>query len=243
MTGRVLDRSGARPGLGDCHGIVDAPDLEQSEAAYDLGCLGEGPVGHDRPFRGELDLACGRWPGELLAADDGARRRMLAPPSTDTLARVRHRRRVASRLVGRAHEQHHHLHLRISLCHAECSEWVVTGTTNGHWWNRQTYAARMMASHPDMSAAPDEASRLAVERVFRHESGRVLATLIATLGGDFDTAEEAVQDAFLAAIEHWPREGSPTDLAPGSPPPHAAGPSTACDARGGWWRRRRPCRR
>ena len=66
-----------------------------------------------------------------------------------------------------------------------------------------------MASHPDMSVDPDAASRLAVERVFRQESGRVLATLIATLGGDFDTAEEAVQDAFLAAIEHWPREGIP----------------------------------
>ena len=66
-----------------------------------------------------------------------------------------------------------------------------------------------MASHPDMSVDPDAASRLAVERVFRQESGRVLATLIATLGGDFDTAEEAVQDAFLAAIEHWPREGFP----------------------------------
>ena len=37
----------------------------------------------------------------------------------------------------------------------------------------------------------------------------MLASLIATLGGDFDTAEEAVQDAFLAAIEHWPRDGIP----------------------------------
>ncbi len=52
-------------------------------------------------------------------------------------------------------------------------------------------------------------SERVVERVFRAESGRVLASLIATLGGDFDTAEDAVQEAFLAALEHWPRDGVP----------------------------------
>src|SRR5436190_13840125 len=54
-----------------------------------------------------------------------------------------------------------------------------------------------------------ESSRVAVEQAFRAESGRVLASLIASLGGDFDTAEEAVQDAFLAALEHWPNDGVP----------------------------------
>ena len=48
-----------------------------------------------------------------------------------------------------------------------------------------------------------------MEQVFRAESGRVLASLIASLGGDFETAEEAVQDAFLAALEHWPSDGVP----------------------------------
>ena len=46
------------------------------------------------------------------------------------------------------------------------------------------------------------------ERVFRHESGRATATLIRVLG-DFDAAEEAVQDAFVVALERWPREGLP----------------------------------
>jgi RNA polymerase sigma-70 factor (ECF subfamily) len=41
-----------------------------------------------------------------------------------------------------------------------------------------------------------------VERVFRHEAGRVLATLI-RLVGDFELAEEALQDAFAAALEQW----------------------------------------
>jgi len=48
-----------------------------------------------------------------------------------------------------------------------------------------------------------------LERTFRDEWGRVLATLIGFLG-DFDLAEEAAQDAFAAAAERWPRDGVPT---------------------------------
>jgi RNA polymerase sigma-70 factor (ECF subfamily) len=47
-----------------------------------------------------------------------------------------------------------------------------------------------------------------VDAVYRAESRRVLATLIRLLG-DFDLAEEALHDAFRAAIEQWPREGLP----------------------------------
>ncbi len=48
----------------------------------------------------------------------------------------------------------------------------------------------------------------AVDRVFREESGRVIAGLIRATG-DFDLAEESVQNAFVTALEHWPREGLP----------------------------------
>ncbi len=48
----------------------------------------------------------------------------------------------------------------------------------------------------------------AVDRVFREESGRVVAGLIRSIG-DFDLAEEAVQDAFVSALEHWPADGLP----------------------------------
>src|SRR5215211_860573 len=48
----------------------------------------------------------------------------------------------------------------------------------------------------------------AVNAVYLAESRRVLATLIRLLG-DFDTAEEALHDAFRAALEQWPREGVP----------------------------------
>jgi RNA polymerase sigma-70 factor (ECF subfamily) len=47
-----------------------------------------------------------------------------------------------------------------------------------------------------------------VDGVYRAESRRVLATLIRLLG-DFDIAEEALHDAFIAAVEQWPREGVP----------------------------------
>src|SRR5690554_3114589 len=47
-----------------------------------------------------------------------------------------------------------------------------------------------------------------IEAVYRAESRRVLATLIRLLG-DFDLAEDALQDAFAAAVERWPVNGIP----------------------------------
>jgi RNA polymerase sigma-70 factor, ECF subfamily len=51
-------------------------------------------------------------------------------------------------------------------------------------------------------------ARAAAEAIYRTESRRVLATLIRLLG-DFERAEEALQDAFTAALSQWPREGLP----------------------------------
>ena len=45
-------------------------------------------------------------------------------------------------------------------------------------------------------------------RAFREESGRAVATLIRAIG-DFELAEEAVQEAFVVALERWPHEGTP----------------------------------
>ncbi len=44
--------------------------------------------------------------------------------------------------------------------------------------------------------------------VFREEAGRLTAALVRSLG-DFDVAEESVQDALVSALEHWPRSGIP----------------------------------
>ncbi len=49
-----------------------------------------------------------------------------------------------------------------------------------------------------------------IEAIWRTESRRVLASLIRLLG-DFDRAEEALNDAFLAAAEKWPRDGLPAN--------------------------------
>ncbi|MCQ2032004.1 RNA polymerase sigma factor [Stutzerimonas zhaodongensis] len=57
------------------------------------------------------------------------------------------------------------------------------------------------------SGAP---TRAEIERIYRTQSRRVLATLIRLLG-DFDLAEEALHDAFMAAVQQWPRDGLPAN--------------------------------
>ena len=54
-------------------------------------------------------------------------------------------------------------------------------------------------THPDNDA---------IAAAFRDEASQATATLIRLLG-DIDLAEEAVQDAFVAALEHWHRDGIP----------------------------------
>ncbi|MCI0652930.1 MAG: RNA polymerase subunit sigma-24, partial [Methylococcaceae bacterium] len=52
--------------------------------------------------------------------------------------------------------------------------------------------------------------RETIEAVYRCYSRHVFATLVRLLG-DFDVAEEALHDAFRAALEQWPREGVPAN--------------------------------
>jgi RNA polymerase sigma-70 factor (ECF subfamily) len=56
----------------------------------------------------------------------------------------------------------------------------------------------------------EDSVRAAVEAVYRSDSRRVLATLIRLLG-DFEFAEEALHEAFAAAVERWPRDGTPAN--------------------------------
>ena len=55
---------------------------------------------------------------------------------------------------------------------------------------------------------PDSTVRQAIDSVYRAESRRIFATLVRLLG-DFEVAEEALHDAFRAALEQWPSEGIP----------------------------------
>jgi RNA polymerase sigma-70 factor (ECF subfamily) len=61
-----------------------------------------------------------------------------------------------------------------------------------------------------MSESTVDRAREVVDAVYQSESRRVLATLIRLLGG-FDLAEEALHEAFAAAVEQWPREGTPAN--------------------------------
>src|SRR5207247_65949 len=55
---------------------------------------------------------------------------------------------------------------------------------------------------------PQSATGAVLTAVFREEAGRLTAALVRALG-DFDLAEELVQEALLEAGEHWPLEGIP----------------------------------
>ena len=63
-------------------------------------------------------------------------------------------------------------------------------------------AAAAEAATPGRGSVPD------IERVFREEYGRAVAVLVRVFG-DIDVAEEAVQDAFTAAVQRWPSTGLP----------------------------------
>ena len=51
-------------------------------------------------------------------------------------------------------------------------------------------------------------ANVAVDAVYRSDWGRIVATLIRQFG-DFELAEDAAQDAFIAAVDQWPNEGVP----------------------------------
>jgi len=72
---------------------------------------------------------------------------------------------------------------------------------------KQAQIAKAMDAVPSRD---DAALRARIEEVYRSESRRVFATLVRLLGG-FDVAEEALHDAFRAALEQWPREGVPAN--------------------------------
>src|SRR4029453_4375350 len=71
-------------------------------------------------------------------------------------------------------------------------------------------AVRIVFDQKAMAGAPDESIRARVDAVYRAESRRILATLIRLLG-DFDLAEDALHDAFTAALERWAKDGVPAN--------------------------------
>jgi RNA polymerase sigma-70 factor, ECF subfamily len=84
------------------------------------------------------------------------------------------------------------------------SEWV----RSGEWYVVRLF--RVMTDYQSTPVAHGRAARDMVDATYRAESRRVLATLIRLLG-DFDLAEDALHDAFAAAMEQWPKRGVPAN--------------------------------
>jgi RNA polymerase sigma-70 factor, ECF subfamily len=62
------------------------------------------------------------------------------------------------------------------------------------------------------TAADTEPPALAaIERISRDDSARIIASLIRACAGDFQLAEDVLQEALIAALQHWPRNGEPRD--------------------------------
>ena len=69
---------------------------------------------------------------------------------------------------------------------------------------------RLLADRVTSERSPDqiqEQIRELLDSLYREDSGRILATLIRLLG-DFDLAEEAMHEAFAAALSLWPKQWS-----------------------------------
>ena len=79
-----------------------------------------------------------------------------------------------------------------------------------------------------------------IEQVFKEESGRVMASLIATFG-DFDLAEDAMQEAFTVALERWPLEGTPPKPGAWITTTARTKPLTVCGGKQPWPINRLPC--
>src|SRR5437764_4627261 len=82
-----------------------------------------------------------------------------------------------------------------------------TSTKRSAWRRRGRWATSRSARRWSDSAT-STITQDAVAAVFREEAGRLTAALVRSLG-NFDLAEECVQDALVSALEHWPREGIP----------------------------------
>jgi RNA polymerase sigma-70 factor (ECF subfamily) len=91
---------------------------------------------------------------------------------------------------------------------------LIRAETDEHLWaeSYQREVRDILGLQSEIAQAiVQEIKKVVFDDIYRSESRRVLATLIRLLG-DFDLAEEALHEAFAAAVEQWPREGIPPNL-------------------------------
>src|SRR5207248_10358027 len=90
---------------------------------------------------------------------------------------------------------------------------LIRADSDEHLWaeSYQREVRDVVALQSEVARAAAQAIKVVLfDEVYRSESARVLATLIRVLG-DFDLAEEALQEAFAAALEQWAVDGIPTN--------------------------------
>jgi RNA polymerase sigma-70 factor (ECF subfamily) len=90
---------------------------------------------------------------------------------------------------------------------------LIRAETDEHLWaeSYQREVRDVLVVQSEVARAiAQEIKQALFDEVYRSESRRVLATLIRLLG-DFDLAEEALREAFAAAVEQWPRDGVPAN--------------------------------
>jgi RNA polymerase sigma-70 factor (ECF subfamily) len=83
----------------------------------------------------------------------------------------------------------------------------------GSWFAKVVIMSERVMSERVISQNSSEQIRELLGSLYREDSGRILATLIRLLG-DFDLAEEAMHEAFAAALSLWPRSGVPGNPRP-----------------------------
>jgi RNA polymerase sigma-70 factor (ECF subfamily) len=83
----------------------------------------------------------------------------------------------------------------------------------GSWFGKVVVMSERVMSERVMSERSTEQIRELLDSLYRVDSGRILATLIRLLG-DFDLAEEAMHEAFAAALSLWPSSGVPGNPRP-----------------------------
>ena len=99
---------------------------------------------------------------------------------------------------------------------AERLDWASGSVSQDQWWIERNHAMYRVIAHRYAIPLDNQAMPYAknmpesLDALYRTESRQVLATLIRLLG-DFDLAEEALHEAFRAALEQWPAEGVPAN--------------------------------
>jgi RNA polymerase sigma-70 factor (ECF subfamily) len=173
-------------------------------------CLAVLPLENFSPNKSETDYIVDGMTEVLIA--ELARNRALKVVSRTTVMRFRESR-SSLRQIARELSADAIVEGSVLLAgpSARVTAQLIRADADEHLWaeSYQREVRDVLAMQSEVARAiAEEIKKVFFDEIYRSESRRVLATLIRLLG-DFDLAEEALQAAFAAAFEQWPREGVP----------------------------------